>query len=380
MKTLHIIPGIEQISGGPSQVVVDLCSSLNGIGVESHIATTIDPLDRYLLVDFFKVATKTFFFRRWERKNFAFSKDLESWLQTNIKKYHVVHIHSLFNHPSYVSGCLARKYKIPYIVRPAGTLSIWADKKLSLRKQIWLNSIEKRNIESAALFHATSQQEAEDIYRNTSHENIQVIPLGITSSSNIEISRRAKGETLELLFLSRLHPKKNIEALLRAVKEVLSRKKIVSLKIAGAPDPGMEDYEDKLVQLTKDLGLGSVVKFIGFVQGKEKRQAFKDAHAFILPSYNENFGVAVAEAWSYGLPSIISSQVALAPDVESSKAGIVVKHDDINDIVNAIEALIEDDDLRSQMSKNALCLAKKFSLDSTVESLKNTYKSVVDRS
>ena len=116
------------------------------------------------------------------------------------------------------------------------------------------------------------------------------------------------------------------------------------------------------------------------MQGKEKRQAFKDAHAFILPSYNENFGVAVAEAWSYGLPSIISSQVALAPDVESSKAGIVVKHDDIYDIVNAIEALIEDDDLRSQMSKNALCLAKKFSLDSTVESLKNTYKSVVDRS
>lgn len=379
MKVLHVVAGIDKVSGGPSKMAVNLCQALNESGVESHIATTKDPLDRYSLIDYSKIADKVFFFERWKKDYLAFSIELSNWLEENVQNYQIVNIHSFFNYPSHMAAKIARKQNVPYVIRPAGTLTFWPEANFPFRKKLLLNCVEKNNVRSSSLFHATSEQEAEDLYKITHHGNIEVIPLGVKSSSGTEIPQRSDDEVLKLLFLGRLHPKKNIETLLQALKVVTESQTSVSLKVAGEPDPTMKAYANSLIHRTEELGLSKCVEFIGFVEGAEKQAAFKDAHAFVLPSYNENFGIAVAEALSYGLPAIISKQVALAPDVAASKSGVVTECSDVVSIASAIETLSADDALRSQMAQNALSLASKFSLSATVEALKKNYLQILNR-
>ena len=106
----------------------------------------------------------------------------------------------------------------------------------------------------------------------------------------------------QLLFLSRIHPKKGIELLLTSLS--LLRPKDWICTIAGM---GSKAYENDLLKRVKILGLDDTVNFVGPVYGKQKESIFKESHAFILPTYSENFGIAIAEAMSWGLPVITTT-------------------------------------------------------------------------
>jgi len=245
------------------------------------------------------------------------------WLWANAGSYDVVHVHALFSYAT-IPGCrAAARAPVPYILRPLGTLSNWSLGHRRWKKRPYYALLERPHLAGASAIHVTSEAEGEDVARLGYGERARVIPLGVDVGERP--SRRAHAdsgnEPLRLLFLSRLHEKKNVPLLLRALAATNSSRRI-ELTVAGDGDPG---YRDRLAALSDELGLRDVVSFTGHLDGVAKERAFAEADCFVLPSAHENFGLAVAEALAAGLPAIVTTNVALARDVHAVGAGLVTE-------------------------------------------------------
>jgi glycosyltransferase involved in cell wall biosynthesis len=153
--------------------------------------------------------------------------------------------------------------------------------------------------------------------------------------------------------LSRIDPKKNLEALLRAFALFLSQSPTTTLNVAGAGDPS---YLEELKALARGLGVADRVKWHGYVDGERKADLVAAATLFTLPSYSENFGIAVLEAMAAGLPCIVSQGVALSGEIAAAGAGTVAGTDPA-DIASAISGALSDRGRYEAMSVAARRLA-----------------------
>jgi glycosyltransferase involved in cell wall biosynthesis len=120
------------------------------------------------------------------------------------------------------------------------------------------------------------------------------------------------------------------------------------LILAGSGDA---EYSLNLTQIVSSLGLADHISFTGFVTGADKQLLLQGADIFVLPSFAENFGVAVAEAMAAGLPVIITPGVQISPQVLAEKAGLVVEGD-VELMANAIARLLDSPGERHQLGKN----------------------------
>jgi glycosyltransferase involved in cell wall biosynthesis len=188
-----------------------------------------------------------------------------------------------------------------------------------------------------------------------------------------QVARRAfsGGRPLQLLFLSRLHGKKNVPLLLRALRLATPDTRSIELTVAGEGDPG---YRAHLTELAQQLGLSERVTFVGHVDGDAKREALARADCFVLPSAHENFGLAVAEALGSGLPVIVTSGVALSTDVAAAGAGLVTEPEETA-LAAAIAWAADHPAALSEMSERAWQLARRdFSWDRSCGLLLDLYE------
>src|SRR5204863_3834997 len=116
---------------------------------------------------------------------------------------------------------------------------------------------------------------------------------------------------------------------------------------------------EKLKAQAHQLGLGEGILWAGFLQGEMKRNALADADVFVLPSYSENFGVAVVEAMGCGVPVIVSDQVGIHREIEEAEAGLVVECS-VLQLEEALTRATCDPAWRREASTNALKLARTF--------------------
>ena len=328
MRVLHIIPSAAPVDGGPNVAVRAIARGLVRRGIDVTVATTnaagaksLDvPVDTPVIDD----GVVFRYFARSVPGSWKFSWPMTRWLWANAGAYDVVHVHALFSYAT-IPGCrAAARVPVPYILRPLGTLSDWSLGHRRWKKRPYYALLERSHLAGASAIHVTSEAEAEDVARLGYGDRARVIPLGVDVGARP--SRRARAaagsEPLRVLFLSRLHEKKNVPLLLRALAAATSASRRIELTIAGDGDPG---YRDRLTTLVDGLGLRDVVSFAGHVDGAAKERAFADADCFILPSAHENFGLAVAEALAAGLPAIVTTNVALARDVHAVGAGVVTE-------------------------------------------------------
>ncbi len=127
-----------------------------------------------------------------------------------------------------------------------------------------------------------------------------------------------------ILFLGRINFKKGLNILVNAFAAIARDQDDVHLLIAGPNDTG---YGKKVSRWLKKENVYTKTTLAGMLQGEEKLEAFHISSVFVLPSYSENFGIAVLEAMACGLPVIVSDKVNLRPEVVASKAGEVVPCD-----------------------------------------------------
>lgn len=388
MKVLHVIPSLAAKDGGPSFAMPLIARGLHRAGVAVDVATTVSAKEAALLNGDLGSPVKRddvnyFYFRR-QAEFYKVSRPMTRWLARHIGDYDLVHIHALFSHSAYTAANLAIKNRVPYVVRPLGVLNRWGmENRRRLLKQLSFRFIEQRILTNAAAIHYTSRQEKLEAELAGVTTAPAVIPLGIDTSlfQTGETAARfyerfpiAAGRQI-ILFLSRLDPKKGLDILLRAFREVQTAYPASLLVIAGDGD---REFVAGLKNLAAELGIGEQVVWTGFLGGDDKTAAFAAASVFALPSFSENFGLALVEAMASGLPCVLSDQVGIAPDVDEFQAGSVVPCEDAP-LASALKHLLADAQLRRRFGANAVRLANaRFSIEAMTGSLMKLYTNIVD--
>jgi glycosyltransferase involved in cell wall biosynthesis len=381
MKVLHVIPSVSAVHGGPSRAIVDIERALAARGVEVTTVATNDDGDSRTLPVHCGEPIATPYATRWYFPRstvfFKTSVGMAKWLKDNIATFDLVHAHGLFSFAPVAAAFLARRAGVPYILRPHGVLAPYGmTQHRPLLKKMSLALIERRLIEAASAMHFTSRAEIDEAKALRLKCRGVVIPLGIDLGSSIKgegRERRRGDEPFKLLFLSRIDPKKNLEALLHAFSLVCSKHSAVLLNIAGDGDP---EYRARLQSLARTLNIADRIEWLGYIEGDRKADALRAANAFVLPSHSENFGLAVVEALAAGLPCVVSGEVAIAPEIETARAGFIVGTD-AESIAAGIARLLANEDGYSAMSTAARALAASaFSLEAMGERLEALYRDI----
>lgn len=172
-----------------------------------------------------------------------------------------------------------------------------------------------------------------------------------------------------VLFLGTIEPRKNITALVRAFCSLSLKNRELGknyrLVLAGAKGWKNEKIFSEINACKKKPGLEGVVKYIGYVPGKEKFSLMKYSTCFVFPSFYEGFGLPVLEAMSVGVP-VITSDVSSLPEI-AGEAAILVSPTETENISRALEKVLTDRDLQSELSKKGIIQAKKFSWEKCAE-------------
>lgn len=386
-RVLHVVPSLGPLRGGPSIAVPTMASGLRRLGVDVHIAATDDNGVGHLTIPRGQPLTTdgiTYWYFHRQMLFYTVSWPLTWWLYENISAYDLVHIHALFSYPSIVAALCAAYARVPYVVRPLGTLNQWGMQYYKPRlKRISLHFLERHLLTHAAAVQFTSEQERIEAEELGVPMHSVVLPLGLdldalpppTPGSFRQANPRLADKTL-ILFLSRIEQKKGLELLLDAFAHVYARHPQTMLVIAGQGDLA---YEESIRDYIQALNLEEAVLVTGFISGTEKQAAFSDCDLFILPSYSENFGFAPVEALANGLPVILTDRVGVAPEVAAAGAGLVVGANQA-ELTTALETLICDQALRGEMQTKARQLAwQHFSLTSTTQQLMTLYQELLHR-
>lgn len=343
LRALHVIPSVAPRYGGPSLAVMQMCRALRGFGVDVLVATTdADGLGR-LPVTLARVseyqAVRTIFFPRQWSESLKCSMPLAAWLRKHVAEFDVVHIHAVFSHSCLAAASACRRHRVPYLVRPLGTLDPWSLRQKPLRKWVLWRLGANQMLRAAAAIHYTTAAERRLAEGSLGLQRGVVIPIGVDDAllaDGIPVERFRQrfpelGCDPYVVVLSRLHPKKGLELLLEAFGEVVRGPDFACwrLVIAGAGDAA---YVTALKALAARISgrwgeRGSNVLFTGWLDGEVRLAALGGATLFALPSRQENFGLAVAEAMASGTPVLVSPHVNLSKEIEAAGAGWVAPLD-----------------------------------------------------
>ena len=302
-------------------------------------------------------------------------------LRADAGKFDLMHLHSLYMYHDRAGAAAARRAGIPYIVRPHGTLDPYIFKRRRTRKAIFEWWFQNRVLEQAAALHYTTEDEwrlAAPVSRNP---HGFVVPNGLDTDEFADLPEkgafRAKhpeiGNRPIVLFLGRLNFKKGLDLLAPAFGQVLAAGHDAHLVIAG-PDDDMAEKTRGWLAAADALDRTT---FTGMITGDDKLAALVDASMFVLPSYSENFGIAVAEAMACGLPVIISDAVNIWPEVESAEAGLVGPCD-IDITARNIMQILDNPARASEMGANGIRLVRdRYSWDGIAPTLEKAYEDVL---
>jgi glycosyltransferase involved in cell wall biosynthesis len=264
---------------------------------------------------------------RWN--SFALSEEYRLTLRREVRQAAIVHTYSLYNYPSLWSCHYARKYAVPYVLEPHGTLDSFLFGRRKWRKRLYECVIERRDFRGAAAVRFLSQAEALMAQRNLGMPlKGGVIPSGIileelqpSSRVRLVLERYGIPATSRLVaFVGRLDIKKGIDILIQSFIELAQSDDTLHLAVIG-PDNGMERRVRVAVARAK---MNCRVTITGMVTGQDKFDLMSAAAVIAIPSYTENFCNVAIEAMALGVPVVVSSGVGIAGQIEEAGAGVVV--------------------------------------------------------
>ncbi|MCH7415768.1 glycosyltransferase family 4 protein [Belliella sp. R4-6] len=176
-----------------------------------------------------------------------------------------------------------------------------------------------------------------------------------------------------------MEKRKNLGMLITAFSELIHIPKYKDLKLylvgQRGPREALDDY-DHLAKLVKDQKLETNVIFPGYISNEELSHFFQNATAYIFPSSNEGFGLPVLEAFSFGLPVIISNQGALKE--VAGDAALVLNENTSENLVQSMIQILEDESLRLRLREKGIIRVKEFTTEKFFLSLEDTFKDILN--
>lgn len=390
MRILHVQETLAPRYGGPAEVLPRLADAQHAAGHDVQIVTTnCDyPLGIYHCPGWGHIGTRSIpvLYAKVDFVPLRVSYRLGQYLRKSVRSFDIIHIHGLYRFPPSYAAYQARSQGVPYIIRPHGSLDPYLFKRSSrslMLKRLYERWIDFPNLNAASAIHYTTDDER----RRASFLGLQaptfVAPNGVDwERFRILPPRGALRKRLKILnapmilFLGRIHFKKGLDLLIPALKIVLRSVPDAQLIIIG---PENDDYGQWVRAQVHSSDLTAHVHFLGTLYGPDVTQAYVDADVFALPSYTENFGMAVAEAMACALPVVVSDQVNIHTDISSANAGIVT-HCDADQVAAALCALLLDAGRRQTMGTAGRRLVQARYVWPAIErALTQHYAEIIDR-
>jgi len=352
---LHVIPSIDRRSGGPPVALGGLAEAEAAAGMSVHVCATYAADHNLEMVGELRRHNVQVTLIGPVKGRLNRHPDLKRILEGAIKQADVVHIHTLWEEIQHQAGRICRRLGVPYVIAAHGMLDPWSLRQRRLKKKLYMMLRLRRNLQGAALLHYCSETERDLVSQLALAPPAAVIANGLDLSEFRELPPRAQfrdafpeiaGRDI-VLFLSRLHPKKGLDLLIPAFAAAKLSNTV--LVIAG---PAAEGYLGEVKQMVHDQGIEDRVVFTGMLYGRDRIAAMAAADLFVLPSYQENFGIAVVESLAAGTPVIISDQVNIHPEIAAAHVGAVVPTQ-VNAVTSAISKWMGDPALRQQTGDRA---------------------------
>jgi glycosyltransferase involved in cell wall biosynthesis len=272
------------------------------------------------------------------RSGYGYSRAFAPWIAAHRKDYDAVIVSGLWQYSGFGVWRALRGKDTPYFVFPHGMLDPWFKRAYPLKhlkKWLYWPWADYRVLRDARAVLFTSEEE-----RRAAREsfwlyrcNEIVVAYGVAAPpENGDAAQQAvldrfpelRGKRV-FLFLSRIHEKKGCDLLLRAFAKVAAANGEIRLVFAG---PDQTGWARGLKALADALNISGKVLWTGMLSGDLKWGMLRLAETFVLPSHQENFGIAVAEALACGTPVLISNKVNIWREVADDDAGLVDDDDE----------------------------------------------------
>ena len=377
-------------AGGPCQGIRNSIPELEKLGNENEVVCLDGPNEKFGCDDSFVIHRLGPAHGRWAKSN-----ALVPWLDEHLPDYDAVILHGLWLYQSHAVTKAVRKLRtggvsrVPkFFVMPHGMLDPWFQRDPSRRLKairnwfVW-KLVEQRTIASADGVLFTCQRElqlARETFRPYRPQREINVGYGVPEppaytnamTKAFEASVPKLNNRPYMLFLSRIHPKKGVDILLKAYKQLVheanNARDLPALVIAGPLD---SEYAFAMQRLAADLKTPNVL-FLGMLQGDAKWGALYGSEAFVLPSHQENFGIAVVEALACGKPVLISDQVNIWREIEDAGAGLV-RPDTLNGTCELLTRFgnVSPQDKKQMAVSARNCFKQHFDIQAAAKSMMN---------
>lgn len=337
MKILHVITSMDPKTGGPSQGLRNLSSFNVKLGLEVEVVCLDDVKEDYHVNDvvFIHKLGKG-------RTSFQYNRILLKWLLLNIERFDFVSVHGVWQYHNYavykaIKILKKRNKKVPKVViMPHGMLDPYfqkaADRKIkALRNEVVWRLTEKRALNAADAIFFTCEEElllARTTFKGYNPKKDINVGYGIQKppvytpqmkTAFEEVCPQVKGKKY-WLFISRIHPKKGIDLLIDAYSKLCEENlSVPELVIAGPVD---SVYARQMVKKAKQ---NNRIYFSGMLMGDSKWGAFYGCEAYLLPSHQENFGIAIVEAMACRKPVLITKNINIWREIEVGNGGWILE-------------------------------------------------------
>jgi glycosyltransferase involved in cell wall biosynthesis len=391
MKILHVISHMAPRFGGPSAACDAYCRSLAAANVDVTLYTTNRDYPQGTLSVPLEEPVARNGYTQWNfpvtmRLTYGISPGLWRQLARTAGQFDLIHIHGLYSFPSLAAAWHARRVDVPYVQRLQGSLDpyLYHGKRTRLRKRIYERLFEFPNLNRAAAIHYTSNDERDLVSFLGLKAPAMVVPLGLDLQKYTKLPPYGRFRAkfgLEnrkiILHFGRITQKKGLDLLAKAAGQLARKHHDLTLVIAG---PDNEGFRPTVEGWLSEAGMLEDTLFTGMLTGNDGLSVLRDADVFALPSYTENFGIAVVDAAASGLPVVISDAVNIHHEVTEAGAGIVVPCN-AEATAHALGILLDDPSLRQSMGdKGRQLVHDKFEMSSVATKLIDAYHNIIDRS
>jgi glycosyltransferase involved in cell wall biosynthesis len=370
MKVGFLVSSVSREAGGMFHSVRGLAKAVASANTTVSVFGISDPNSA---LDLMKWSPLSVHALRPQSRAWGYSNQLVPALRA--ADLDILSVHGLWKYCSVASRRWHRRTGRAYIVHPEGMLESWALRNGRWKKRIAALLYENEHLRRAACLRALSEAEAQSIRAYELRNPICVIPNGVDLPDLRERNAKTRSENRKtLLYLGRLHPKKNISNLIRAWNETFNAQRGSGerwvLAIAGWDQRG---YENELKQIA---AVPSVV-FSGSRFGAEKNECYRACDAFILPSLSEGLPMSVLEAWAYAKPVLMTPECNL-PEGFSANAALRIGPSP-EEIADGLRTLIEmsDDDRIAMGARGRDLVGKNFSWPRIGEQMRAVYEWVL---
>lgn len=326
-RLLHIIHSVAPSGGGTTEGVRRLGEVCAGSGME--VLCLDDPAAPYLRGFGLPVHALG-----PVRGRYGYTPRLKAWLGEHWTGFDGAVIHGLWQYHSYGAYAALRR-RLPYAIFPHGMLDPYFRRAFPikhLRKQAYWLAREHCVLRDALAVCFTSAAERDSAMTTMWPHRWRPVVVSFGAAAPPEEAADQRARFLQqfpqlagrrfFLLLSRIHVKKGCDLAIEAWSRIAAAEPDLDLVIAGPDEDGLRPRLEKQARM---LGLNHRLHWTGMIEGEVKWGAFRAAEAFVLPSHQENFGVAVVEALACRLPVLISDKVNIAPDILQDRAGLVAE-------------------------------------------------------